>query len=290
MTYDDWRGATDPKILGSWNLHSLLPRGLDFFVLLSSLAGVLGSPGQANYAAGNTYMDALARFRVSQGERAVVLDLGVMLEHGALASNDSLRERILAAGSLAGITPQVFFGVLDYHCNPTGPVFSQKDCQVAIGLAPPSSLRSKGLRQPGSFMNLPFYRHIFSASNEDQGHNIEGEQTASKYRQDFLAAETTIQAGAVVSRALVGRLMASLPEFQESVDDNVDIDVLNKPLHSYGIDSLMAIELRSWFAKEFAADVPIFEILGEGTFRTIGISTASKSKLRRNANAEDADA
>ncbi|KAK6606927.1 KR domain-containing protein [Botrytis cinerea] len=42
MTHDDWRTSTDPKTIGSWNLHTLLPHGLDFFILLSSVAGVLG--------------------------------------------------------------------------------------------------------------------------------------------------------------------------------------------------------------------------------------------------------
>lgn len=55
MVYDDWRTCTAPKIQGSWNLHELLPHSLDFFVMLASMSGVIGNPGQANYAAGNTF-------------------------------------------------------------------------------------------------------------------------------------------------------------------------------------------------------------------------------------------
>jgi hypothetical protein len=82
MTYDDWVAATRPKIQGSQNLHELMPQDLDFFVLLSSSAGVIGARGQANYAVGNTFQDALAAHRRSKGLKAVSLDLGLILGAG----------------------------------------------------------------------------------------------------------------------------------------------------------------------------------------------------------------
>lgn len=57
-------------------------------------------------------------------------------------------------------------------------------------------------------------------------------------------------------------------------------DILGEPVHKFGVDSLQALELLSWFAKEFAADVPIFEILGESTLMSVGLCAATKSKLR----------
>lgn len=67
---------------GSWNLHELMPKDLDFFVFLSSSTGVIGARGQANYATGNGFQDAIAHHRRSQGLAGVSLDLGLILGAG----------------------------------------------------------------------------------------------------------------------------------------------------------------------------------------------------------------
>lgn len=71
---------------------------MDFFILLSSICGITGQGGQANYAAGNTYEDALAHHRIAQGEKAVSLDLGVMVSEGFLSENETLLHRVLDSG------------------------------------------------------------------------------------------------------------------------------------------------------------------------------------------------
>jgi len=82
MSYEDWTAATRPKIQGSLNLHETMPKDLDFFVFLSSSAGVIGARGQANYAAGNSFQDSLAQYRREKGMNAVSLDLGPVLGVG----------------------------------------------------------------------------------------------------------------------------------------------------------------------------------------------------------------
>ncbi|KAF2185395.1 hypothetical protein K469DRAFT_688167 [Zopfia rhizophila CBS 207.26] len=273
MSYADWKTSVDPKVQGSWNLHTLLPKGMDFFILLSSIAGVLGNAGQANYAAGNTYMDGLARYRVAQGERAVSLDLGAVLGHGVLAEDETLRERLLKGGLLSGVSSALMFGLLDYYCDPARGVLTQENSQVCIGVAPPSKLRNKMLDDPSNHVNLPFYSHIV---NSGKGGQADGgaESASAKYKAEFLAADSITKAGDVVSRALVERLMGS----QSKAIDMSEVD-FSRPMHDFGVDSLMAIELRAWFAKEFVASVPIFEILSEGSLETLGVSVALKSKL-----------
>jgi hypothetical protein len=76
MLFADWNANVAPKVNESWNLHTLLPANLSFFLFLSSISGILGFPSQTNYAAGNTYIDAPAQYRNANGQRASTLNLG----------------------------------------------------------------------------------------------------------------------------------------------------------------------------------------------------------------------
>ncbi|MDJ0714931.1 MAG: hybrid fatty acyl-AMP ligase/type I polyketide synthase [Prochloraceae cyanobacterium] len=79
-----------PKVQGTWNLHNLtrdLP--LDFFVTFSSVASLLGSPGQGNYAAANAFMDAIAHLRANRGLPALSINWGPWSEIG-MAANKKL--------------------------------------------------------------------------------------------------------------------------------------------------------------------------------------------------------
>jgi myxalamid-type polyketide synthase MxaB len=77
MEWEPFRAVLAPKVRGGWNLHRLAAATrLDFFVVYSSLAALLGSPGQGNYAAANAFLDALALHRRGRGEVATSIHWG----------------------------------------------------------------------------------------------------------------------------------------------------------------------------------------------------------------------
>jgi NAD(P)-dependent dehydrogenase (short-subunit alcohol dehydrogenase family) len=82
MSHTAFTDAIRPKVHGSFNLHNTLPPNLDFFIMLSSICGLIDNRGQSN----NTYQDALAHFRRQQGQAASTIDLGSMLSVGFIAS------------------------------------------------------------------------------------------------------------------------------------------------------------------------------------------------------------
>ena len=106
-----WK-AMAPKIMGAWNLHTLtLDAPLDFFVLFSSLASIIGNPGQANYVAGNAFLDALAYYRRARGLPALTINWGVVGEVGHVAGS---REMSVPADALylGGLLPGLLLVVM----------------------------------------------------------------------------------------------------------------------------------------------------------------------------------
>ena len=86
------REVMAPKVDGAWNLHTLTrDAALDFFVLFSSAAAVLGSPGQAHYAAGNAFLDALAWQRRAEGKPALSINWGPWAEVGLVSRPEQHR-------------------------------------------------------------------------------------------------------------------------------------------------------------------------------------------------------
>ena len=96
-----------PKVRGTWNLHTSTANSpLDFFVMFSSAASLLGSPGQANYAAANAFMDALAHRRRARGAPALSINWGSWAGAGMAAAVDDSHRRRWASMGLAMIEPE----------------------------------------------------------------------------------------------------------------------------------------------------------------------------------------
>lgn len=138
-----------PKVRGTWNLHAALPKDVDFFIMLSSVVAVIGNVSQANYAAGNTYMDAFAHYRRSLGLSAVSINAGLVSDsdhtiagtemedyldrfsHMAAVSTNLEELDIGIVAALRGCTtdgsevpPQLVFGINDM-LRREGPVVDQ---------------------------------------------------------------------------------------------------------------------------------------------------------------------
>ncbi|WP_156525182.1 SDR family NAD(P)-dependent oxidoreductase, partial [Rhodococcus ruber] len=136
LTPDRLDAVLRPKVDAAWHLHRLTAR-VHAFVLFSSLSGVLGAPGQANYAAANRFLDALAQHRRAQGLPAVSIAWGMWAPPsamtGRLGAGDLARARRsglvamseadaldLFDSAVAGDAPAVVGARLE-HPDPAGP-------------------------------------------------------------------------------------------------------------------------------------------------------------------------
>jgi acyl transferase domain-containing protein/acyl-CoA synthetase (AMP-forming)/AMP-acid ligase II/alkylation response protein AidB-like acyl-CoA dehydrogenase/NADPH:quinone reductase-like Zn-dependent oxidoreductase/acyl carrier protein/ubiquinone/menaquinone biosynthesis C-methylase UbiE len=93
LTSEQMTAVLRPKVVGAWNLHTLIQQPLDFFVLFSSATALLGSPGQANHVAANAFLDALAHYRHALGKPALSLNWGVWSDIGAAADRVTQMQR-----------------------------------------------------------------------------------------------------------------------------------------------------------------------------------------------------
>jgi myxalamid-type polyketide synthase MxaB len=114
MSWEDMQEVLGPKVDGAWNLH-LASRAcpLDFFVCFSSTASTLGSAGQANYAAANAFLDALAHQRRAQGLPALSINWGPWAEAGMAARLGEEAARRRAANGIGDIAPEAGLRVME---------------------------------------------------------------------------------------------------------------------------------------------------------------------------------
>lgn len=268
MSLEDYHAAVKPKVQGSWNLHELLPKNLDFFIMLSSGTGVLGRGGLSNYAIGNTYQDALARHRVSIGMKAHSLDLGIVLSVGYVASATEAFQSLLGVG-YALLKEEELHVILEELCDPSLPVASTYKAQICLGFEPPEMMRAKGVDFP-DWVEDPLFKHTFNIRVD--GQKVEEVVGAVNYKALLIAAGTRTMGDSIVVEATVHKLAKALSM------DVEEIDTL-QPLHAYGVDSLVAIELRTWFLKEMGAEIAVFDIMGDKTILALASLAAGRSSL-----------
>ncbi|KAL8658296.1 MAG: hypothetical protein Q9226_001112 [Calogaya cf. arnoldii] len=260
QTITSWHTSLAPKVQGTYNLHTTFP-DLDFFITLSSIAGIIGSGGQANYAAGNTYMDALCRHRASSGQKSISLDLGWMADEGIVAETTSLQTRLGDASDMLPIVQAEFHALLDHYCNPN--IHPRNDdVQVILGHETPAGMRAKGLKEPAWMQRRTFSKlRQIGLGHKNAATSCEGVHT--DYGALLSAATSIEDAAKIVTEGVTQKLAKALRVEAESID-------VKKPLHVYGVDSMLAVELRNWFAKICKANIAVFDIVGAGSFEEVG--------------------
>ncbi|MEG4836966.1 type I polyketide synthase [Microcoleus sp. B9-D4] len=229
-----------PKVQGAWNLHTLTQnRPLDFFVLFSSATSLLGNAGQANHAAANAFLDALASYRRMLGLPGLSINWGTWAEVGA-AARMGLVEQLSLKGE-ESIAPQQGLQVLEQLLlNPP----------VQVGVMPINW--SRFLQQRKSLS--PFFTDL----------------AAEIQQLGFRSTSVTPQEGDSLKKAIWSGIPAERQQLLESGITEQVARVLGfsttkfdrqESLINLGLDSLMAIELRNRLNNEMGVNLSVMKIM-----------------------------
>ncbi|WP_455568164.1 SDR family NAD(P)-dependent oxidoreductase, partial [Streptomyces omiyaensis] len=217
-----------PKIDAAWHLHHLT-RDLDLtaFVLYSSVAGLIGTAGQANYAAGNTFLDALAAHRRAQGLPGLSLAWGLWAEASTLSGGlDETDLRRLARVGLRPLATQEATALFDAAPATGEPV-------LAVTRLDTTALRSRGDDLPPVLRTLagPPKRRTTTAA------------TATTATETPLAERLAALGPAERERALTDLVRAQVAGVLGHGDPaGIEAD---RAFQELGFDSLTAVELRN---------------------------------------------
>ncbi|KAI0102776.1 KR domain-containing protein [Nemania sp. FL0031] len=277
MTIDQWHRALKVKVFGTRNLWETLSsknsdHSLDFFVMLSSMATTIGNPGQANYAAGNSYQGALARQLASQGHNVVALDVPMMSDAGMVATKPALMEYFFSIG-WSHMTTDELIAVIDHHCRPLGKDerMGAEHAVVVPRLWLPRYSAAEGALQP-AWQHEPRFNHMVMHNSGGDGSLAKKGTGKSSTAALLSAAKSRQEAEQIVLAALMEKLTKVL---------SVDIEDLDpaRPMHAYGVDSLVAVELRTWITKEIGSDVSVFEMTSGQRIGQLAATAAGISRF-----------
>ncbi|RFU76449.1 polyketide synthase [Trichoderma arundinaceum] len=281
MTNSAWHTGIQPKWKGSWNLHNALEghdADLDFFLLTSSISGSCGTATESNYCSANGFLDSFARWRRSQGKPAVSVGLGMISEVGYLHENPDIEAMLLRKG-IQPLNEEEFLQVLDYGIAGPG-----SDAEFARGVPMTTEyahiltgLESYGVRKlmaQGFEVNngvMDESRTSILAASLLSEKDAKEEEKGADAAQLLAAAEwvkdvppsslSTLMPEASAPTLLDAILRLTKKRFSNLILMQLDAVDDRAPLPSFGVDSMLAAEFRTWFFNSFKIDVPFLDIV-----------------------------
>ncbi|KAI1370878.1 hypothetical protein F4677DRAFT_464877 [Hypoxylon crocopeplum] len=280
MNHQSFADCVNPKAKGALNLHTELQSlnvDLDFFVLTSSISALLGNIGQANYSAANSALDALARQRHAAGLPATALVLPMVLDVGIVAENDAIEVSLLRKGlygidehemlqgfEAAMMTPRPDHGVSS-PMNSDEATEINDTSQIVMGMEARELAKSMMLASEGEqsidaywyddirFCHVRATLDVIIAGKTSRNNSGSSDSFAATIKG--AAAEGVEAVVEVIAKHIVKRVSSILM----IPADDFELD--GPSLGSYGLDSMIGAEMRTWLFKEFGLDYPFQKLL-----------------------------
>jgi acyl carrier protein len=247
LLQQDWNRFFEvlaPKVQGAWNLHELTQSlALDFFVSFSSGASVLGAAGLGDYASANSFLDALAHYRQAKGLPGSSINWGPWAGLGMVRSVTDLDSQRWSEHGMGLIPPELALYAL-------AQVIRQDTPQISVLPINWVKLRS-GIP---ALAESTFIRELAV-----EGAKPEPESAAKPANKTLIAELLLVKDPVEQRQILAGKLQGQAARVLRLPLPTLDV---NRPLNQFGLDSLMALELRNRMQAEWGIAIPLATILG----------------------------
>ncbi|KAI0204630.1 beta-ketoacyl synthase domain-containing protein [Astrocystis sublimbata] len=262
MTLEEFAAPLGPKVYGTMNLdNAFASPDLDFFIMLSSSATIIGNGSQANYAAANAFQDAFADAKTGNDNNTtyVALNLGAVEGSRAVLETSEAQSNRLKSIS---ITMAELLLAAEYAMS--SQAGQDKLSHAIMGIS------RQGLADAGDQNSLqnPIFSQLPAAQNEGG----EGNAGSTDVTHRVGDCSTIEEAQALITESVIAKCASFLGCGVEEISQN-------QPLSEIGFDSLVSIELKNWLLRTFDSPVQTAEISGAPSIISLASMTTDRSRL-----------
>ena len=266
MTNENFERVLRPKLHGGWNLHrAFAEKPLDFFILFSSIASVVVMMGQSNYAAGNAFLDALAHFRRANGKSGLAINWGPWGDIGMAADLDLigffLERGFHAMSNAQGLDA---LGKLMTTRSPQAIVLGAEWNRIAGG---------------DSLNTPPMLDMLIAAEAKLSKETSDGECGGTDIGERLQQAADAAEREAVLIQYVRG-LVCNVLRIEEGAFSSA------AQLSMFGLDSMMAIELKNRIEKNLKVSIPVVELLRGASVASIAAYISPSVEARYAATSD----
>ena len=265
VSFEEFRVPLKAKQNGTLYLQEVFAGStLDFFLLLPSVASIVGSGGQAGYGAANAFQDHFAISNSDTRANYLALDLGMVSASSAITPH---RKQLLRKQGLVLVEPDELQRLLDYAMS--SDAISHKSRQIIMGLDADSVALARQHTVNGN-VHSPMFCHVLPNSAD----GLNKSQQSQSFKDQTATLKSLREAEDLILRMISQHLSTIVAQ------DPAQIGPKSK-LTELGMDSLNALEVRNWITTEFQAAFRTSELLDQTYVESLVHKIALRSTLVR---------
>ncbi|KAL1857502.1 Type I Iterative PKS [Diaporthe australafricana] len=271
MAFTQLEEVVQPKVTGSLNLDRIFSASeppLDFFVLFSSTNFTIGNQGQANYAAANAFQCALAASRRGRGLAACAVNIGAIIGAGYIQRSTNYRRVLdltVTRGNMMHLSEEDFHQLIAEAIEAGRPGHDGV-AELSTGLMDVEH----DTTSPPLWFSDPKFAHLTLRRNGNRilsAGKTEPSATANSpaaFKERLKSCRSPMDCEQMTSEAFAAQLRQEL-----QITGTPDTELMELRSNEIGLDSLVSVDIRSWFLRMVGVSIPVLRIMSNNTMGSL---------------------